>query len=110
MGDFNEVLYQGEAVGRSVRQAWQLKAFGDALTYCRLFDLGYSGALFTWSSSTFGSPWSRARLDRVCSFTSWSPHFSKASVLYLQNIPSDHLPLLLSLVAREDGYWRRSSS
>lgn len=63
LGDFNEVLYQVEAVGRSVRQAWQLKAFRDALLHCQLFDLEYSGDSFTWSSSTCASPQSRARLD-----------------------------------------------
>lgn len=50
VGDFNELLHASEKVGGNPRREGQMQLFRDALSYCDLFDLGFVGSPFTWSS------------------------------------------------------------
>lgn len=60
VGDFNELLHASEKLGGSPRREGQMKLFRDALSYNDLFDLGFAGSPFTWSSSSV-----KSRLDRA---------------------------------------------
>ena len=43
MGDFNEILFANEKLGWLDRLERQMKGFQDALDYCGLKDLGFTG-------------------------------------------------------------------
>ena len=48
IGDFNEILYADEKQGWLDRPERQMLGFREALDFCRLKDLGYTGYPFTW--------------------------------------------------------------
>ncbi|KAK2664585.1 hypothetical protein Ddye_003159 [Dipteronia dyeriana] len=50
IGDFNEVLYNYEQEGGVKKPQSQLESFREAVDYCGLEDLGFSGPPFTWSN------------------------------------------------------------
>ncbi|KAL0378663.1 UNVERIFIED_CONTAM: hypothetical protein Sradi_3171800 [Sesamum radiatum] len=52
-GDFDEIFEQLEKCGRLPHPAWQLRDFHLALDNA-VFDLGYSGYLFTWCNRREG--------------------------------------------------------
>lgn len=47
-GDFNEILYESEKVGGSLRSLSQMSAFRDVINSCTLSDLNFTGEQFTW--------------------------------------------------------------
>ena len=49
MGDFNEILHLREKVGGSLRPERQMNSFRATINRCKLQDLGYVGADYTWS-------------------------------------------------------------
>ncbi|XP_073049676.1 uncharacterized protein [Primulina eburnea] len=50
-GDFNEIYFDSEKIGRNIRPANQIRAYRDILDECRLHDLHGCGELFTWVNS-----------------------------------------------------------
>jgi hypothetical protein len=48
VGDFNEITEDSEKFGAALRHRWQMENFSNTLAFCRLHDLGFSGAKFTW--------------------------------------------------------------
>ena len=55
IGDFNEILYADEKQGWLDRPERQMLGFRDALDFCRLKDLGYTGYAFTWCNRRPGN-------------------------------------------------------
>ena len=47
IGDFNEIVEQGEKVGGALRCDGQMEQFRNVLKYCGLSDLGFKGSKFT---------------------------------------------------------------
>ncbi|XP_024171719.1 uncharacterized protein LOC112177688 [Rosa chinensis] len=92
VGDFNEVLHVAEKAGGCVRREGQMQQFRDALAFCDLFDLGFSGSAFTWSRAGI-----RCRLDRAVGTASWTDIFPAAQVSNLKPIHGDHVPILLGV-------------
>lgn len=90
VGDFNELLHADEKMGGVIRQERQMQPFRDALSYCDLFDLGFSGSPFTWQTTGM-----KSRIDRAVVSPSWSDIFTHARVLNLPPIHGDHVPILL---------------
>jgi hypothetical protein len=52
-GDFNEILCASEQFGGNDREEWMMEGFRDAVDYCRMTDLGFSGLPYTWDNRTF---------------------------------------------------------
>ena len=48
IGDFNEILLANEKQGGEPRSEWQMANFQEVLDNCRLRDMGFKGAHFTW--------------------------------------------------------------
>ena len=48
IGDFNEILSVNEKQGGEPRSEWQMANFREVLDNCRLRDMGFKGARFTW--------------------------------------------------------------
>ncbi|KAL6228479.1 hypothetical protein ACLB2K_002429 [Fragaria x ananassa] len=60
VGDFNEIVHNGEKDGGVSRNESQMRRFQSALDDTALLDLGYFGALFTWQGGGV-----RCRLNRA---------------------------------------------
>lgn len=75
MGDFNEILHEGEKVGGNQRPASRMKHFGDVINRCNLRDLGYVGSDFTWCRRLGSRGCIRERLDRTFVSTNWATNF-----------------------------------
>ncbi|KAL0403557.1 UNVERIFIED_CONTAM: putative mitochondrial protein [Sesamum radiatum] len=94
-GDYNEILDHGEKEGGSLRPAWQIQNFRNALQENDLHDLGHSGTPFTWCNNQMQPLTIRERLDRACGNSEWIQAFPKTSVHHLDCSCSDHKPLLI---------------
>lgn len=88
--DFNEVLLASEKIGGRVRSSSQMQRFQDAVAYCNLGDLGFSGELFTWANSI-----TKCQLDQCLANADWRTFFGHSNVLHLNPLTSDHVPILL---------------
>lgn len=53
-GDFNEVLYYWEKVGRREVENYRLKVFQEFVRDCSLIDIESKGCAFTWANNRDG--------------------------------------------------------
>ncbi|KAK7817682.1 hypothetical protein CFP56_042588 [Quercus suber] len=67
------------------------------MDFCKLLDLGFSGAKFTWANCRDISDLIQQRLDRVSVNLEWKLCYPKATVSHLAHINLDHCPIFLSL-------------
>ncbi|XP_040988956.1 uncharacterized protein LOC121236574 [Juglans microcarpa x Juglans regia] len=105
-GDFNEVLCIDEKLGGRQRQERLMNAFRKVLNDCHLFDLGFQGLKYTWSSTRQNQQVISERLDRFVANMKWMECFPQSRVYHCSAAYSDHLPISLSL---SDGLARRRS-
>ncbi|XP_030453714.2 uncharacterized protein LOC115675253 [Syzygium oleosum] len=95
LGDFNEVLYDWEKVGkRSISQS-RLNAFRECLDDCALMEMDCKGCAYTWANNREGENFVKEKLDRVFCNLDWRLLFPTAEAFALVAIGSDHSPLLL---------------
>ncbi|CAM8948837.1 unnamed protein product [Rhodiola kirilowii] len=95
LGDFNEILFSWEYMGRRLRGEWQMRRFRQAVDDCELSDLGFQGAKFTFTNRRTGEEEMRARLDRALANKEWKLNYPGAIVQHLTTFSSDHLPLVV---------------
>ncbi|XP_071902324.1 uncharacterized protein [Coffea arabica] len=67
-----------------------------------VFDVGFSGASFTWSNNRRGRARVSKRLDRFLVNGACSDLLDVISILHLARHPSDHAPLKISFADRSD--------
>jgi hypothetical protein len=96
VGDFNEILEESEKYGLRRTPQHQMRTFRKALESCKLEDLGYVGASFTWNNFRDGRDHTRERLDRALSNNAWRGLFPIHRVEVLPTCTSDHTPLLIT--------------
>ncbi|XP_061998880.1 uncharacterized protein LOC133716172 [Rosa rugosa] len=90
IGDFNEILNNGEKIDEPLMAERQMRGFRETFGYGDLLDLGFHGAMTTWWNSE-----TQIRLDRaVCTLT-WFDLFGHPKLFHLQPSDSDHVPILL---------------
>ncbi|KAF5183828.1 Dnase i-like superfamily protein, partial [Thalictrum thalictroides] len=94
LGDFNNVLYSHERVGRSLVHPSETTLLSDCLIEAGLSDLNFTGLLFTWSNNSEGSASSMSKIDRCLVNGSWVNIFRTQAEFLPQGI-SDHSPILL---------------
>lgn len=102
VGDFNETVNDSEKYGEFRKPMRQMVDFQDTLETCRLHDLGYSGAKFTWSNGREGNHFIQERLDRALGNDEWRDMFPESQVEVLAARSSDHAPLLVVCRNRVD--------
>ncbi|KAG2598477.1 hypothetical protein PVAP13_5KG367307, partial [Panicum virgatum] len=95
VGDFNEVMWSFEHFSNTNRREVQMQNFRDALSYCDLYDMGFSGTPWTYDNKQEGARNVRVRLDRAVASTDWSDLFANAQVQHLVSSRSDRSPLLV---------------
>jgi exonuclease III len=96
VGDFNEITEDSEKFGAALRHRWQMENFSNTLAFCRLHDLGFSGAKFTWCNYREDDHFTQERIDRATATPEWTDLFPVRLVEVLANRSSDHTPLLIS--------------
>lgn len=97
LGDFNDMVFEFEKVGRRPHPRHLLEGFHTTITQCGLEDLGFSGCRYTWEKSRGTSRWIQERLDRGLANHQWRQIFPNAEVQVIEVSTSDHLPLFLHL-------------
>lgn len=65
VGDFNEILYRLEKLGKRQADYHRMVAFQEMLNDCALMDLESKGCAYTWANNREGNELVRERLDRV---------------------------------------------
>jgi hypothetical protein len=96
VGDFNEIVEDSEKFRAALRPRWQMENFNNTLDYCRLQDLGFAGAKFTWCNYREDGCFTQERIDRATATQEWRDFFPLHLVEVLANRSSDHTPLLVS--------------
>ena len=96
-GDFNEILHNEEKIGGNPRDLGQMEAFSEAVNYCALYDLQFSGHAFTWSNGRVGENNIQCKLDRFFGNIQSLKTWPDLKVTYLHSSYLDHLPILLEL-------------
>ena len=95
IGDFNDLLHNSEKRGRCQHPNWKLQGFRAAVSDSGLVDLGMEGYQYTCERSRGTVDWVEERLNRALVSSTWLSLFSKASVVSLEVMCSDHLPIFL---------------
>jgi hypothetical protein len=98
VGDFNEVLFQWEKVGRAARPQGCLDRFREALEGCGLHDLGLEGDAYTWRNNSHDPcKYIKERLDQAVANKGWCAHFPEFRVINGDPHHSDHRPIIIDL-------------
>jgi hypothetical protein len=98
MGDFNEALWQEEHLSLTPRSEGQMEAFREAIAFCELTDIGFSGTPFTYDNKRRGRANVKVHLERVLACPAWRDMFADTRVKHLASSCSDHCPLHVSIV------------
>ncbi|XP_040996131.1 uncharacterized protein LOC121242293 [Juglans microcarpa x Juglans regia] len=106
VGDYNEILYNGEKYGGGMRPYSQMEAFRQSLILNGVSDLGYVGDKFTWCNNRQGPQFTKERLDRACASAKWIEMFLDSMVSIEAAQKSDHRPLIISISSRSQFFTR----
>ncbi|GMI84947.1 hypothetical protein HRI_002164000 [Hibiscus trionum] len=109
-GDFNEIMYSFEKMGRRIRPERNMLHFRDALNDCELGDLGFTGAWFTWERGNFANTNVRERLDRALATPRWWNAHPLYCVKHLVHSTSDHCPVLIDTLGHATAHSRQPVS
>ncbi|XP_073120983.1 uncharacterized protein [Henckelia pumila] len=102
-GDFNEILYEEEKIGGSMRSLSQMSAFREALNSCNLRDIHCLGDQFTWCNRRQQQDIIFERLDRFVCSSEWQLIYPSADVHNLDFYGSDHRLIMISNNPHLDG-------
>lgn len=72
-----------------------MEQFREAVNFCSLEDLGYTGSPFTWSNGRQGTMNIRERLDRCLANPGWKSRNHGYKIRHLPRYKSDHSPVIL---------------
>ena len=93
--DFNEILSHKEKSGGLPRPQRQMDELREAIDYCGLQDLGFSGHPYTWSNNRREDQNVQCRLDHFPANLSWLELWREARVTLFTSSYLDHAPILL---------------
>jgi hypothetical protein len=97
MGDFNDAMWQSEHFLETRRSEKQMLDFREALSYCDMHDIGFTGTPWTFDNKQRGIRNVKVRLDRVVASPDWSNIYPQSYVRHLTSSRSDHCPILLTM-------------
>lgn len=94
-GDFNVCLKVTEMSNSGI-VGIEMREFQEIIEFLDLFDLNFSGKLFTWWDSNMINPIHK-KLDRVLVNTAWVSCFPSSTAQFLSRGLSDHCPAFVHL-------------
>uniref|UniRef100_A0A8I6XX79 Reverse transcriptase domain-containing protein n=1 Tax=Hordeum vulgare subsp. vulgare TaxID=112509 RepID=A0A8I6XX79_HORVV len=98
VGDFNEVLTQGEKEGGITRPQVYMDRFKQALEDCQLHDLGFVGDPYTWQNNNHDAQqYIRERVYRPVATSEWCSRFLEYGVVHGDPRHSDNRPIIVHL-------------
>ena len=95
LGDFNCVENFDERHGQPIR-LHEIQPFRDCLEWYGLYDIHYTGCLFTWTNTQAGSRRVLSKIDTIFGNDLWDEAFPSASVTFLLVGLFDHSPMLVT--------------
>ncbi|XP_074305957.1 uncharacterized protein LOC141641186 [Silene latifolia] len=98
LGDFNNVLYSNEKIGKPVKDA-EMIPFQDMLDICELQDMKTTGAFFTWTNKQPSETRVFSRIDRVVVNTAWVDLWPDYYAHFGPEGSFDHCPCIISYEA-----------
>ena len=73
-----------------------MQEFRETLLHFELFDLGFSGNIFTWDNGQLGEDFVQERLGKAYATLASRDLSSHAKVTHIQASYSNHVPLLIT--------------
>ena len=95
IGDFNYVINEEKVLGGRKGCSLATNYLKELMVEFGAIDLGFFRSKFTWAKGRWGNASIKRRLDRGIANMSWRLAYSKASIVHLSAIKSDHAPILL---------------
>uniref|UniRef100_A0A2N9IMR2 Reverse transcriptase domain-containing protein n=1 Tax=Fagus sylvatica TaxID=28930 RepID=A0A2N9IMR2_FAGSY len=105
IGNFNEIVKTEEMKGRRNQPERQMRAFREALDYCGLIDLRFSGSSFTWCNNRDPPHTTWVRLDRGVANIEWLTRFHTRSGGASKSLRIE----INELLKKEEKMWRQRS-
>lgn len=85
-GDFNQIYEPNKTKKGQTCESLCIDSFNSFIDACNLFDLGFTGPMFTWNQLI------QERLDKFLMNQHWLDIFPNAHVFHLTRFHSDHCP------------------
>ncbi|XP_074315359.1 uncharacterized protein LOC141651553 [Silene latifolia] len=95
LGDFNNVLYANERLGKTVKDD-EMMPFQSTLNCCDLQDMKSTGAFFTWNNKQPSATRMFSRIDRVLVNSDWIAQWPDWSAHFYPEGTFDHCPCIIS--------------
>lgn len=95
-GDFDELRYPWEKMGKRPANQSRMMSFRAVLNDCAFTELESNGCKYTWMNNREGEELVKEKLDRVVCTMEWQFLFPGAEIYAFSAVRSDHSPILIN--------------
>ncbi|XP_018463849.2 uncharacterized protein LOC108835040 [Raphanus sativus] len=95
VGDFNDILHNGEKIGGPRRGEASFVDFVEMLDVCEMKELMGYGDSFTWAGVRY-QKYIQCKLDHCFGNKQWRSKFASSSQTFMERLGSDHRPVMVN--------------